>query len=85
LEGKGNAMKNFSGWLTATIFLGVGIWCLVGAKGMQKRAIEASDSMKINPFRSYIKSPYYLITTKITGISSIAVALLLLVLLIGGK
>jgi len=77
-------MKNFSGWLTATIFLGVGIWCLVGAKGMQKRAIEASDSMKINPFRSYIKSAYYLITTKITGISSIA-AMLLLVLLIGGK
>jgi hypothetical protein len=80
-----NMMREALPWLTIAIFLAAGIWCLVGARRLQKRAIEVGETMRVNPFRSYIKSPIYVKVTQVIGAASIIVALLLLVLMIRGK
>ncbi len=80
-----NMMRDVLPWTTIAIFLAAGIWCLVGARRMQKRAIEVGETMKINLFRSYVKSPTYVTFTRVMGAASIIVALLLLVLMIRGK
>jgi hypothetical protein len=78
-------MRDVLDWTPIAIFLAAGIWCLVGARRMQKRAVEVGETLKINPFRRYIKSASYVTVTRIVGATSIIVALLLLFIVIRGK
>jgi len=66
------------------LFFGVGLYCLLGAKRMQRRAIEASDKYNRRLFRGYIRSRSYVVVARITGVLSIGIALLLLFLLFRG-
>ena len=69
-------------WISVVVFCAVGLWCLFGAKRMQRGAIEASEDLKINPFRGYIRSSKYLTVTRLIGISAILVAVFLGVIII---
>ena len=75
-------MSNHWRWIYVGFFLLVGVWCILGARYMQRYAIKASEDMKVSPFRAYIKSPTYLIVARLIGASSILVALLLALVLI---
>jgi hypothetical protein len=78
-------MTSIEKWLSVAIFFAVGLWCVLGAYRMQQSAIRASENMKVNPFRSYNKSPAYLIVIRIGGFSVMLVALLLALVFIFGK
>ena len=78
-------MTNTWNWVSIAIFLALGFYSLFGARRMQKQAIKASEDLKSNPFRSYIRSPTYLTVARIIGASSIVVALLLALALMLGK
>ena len=66
------------------IFLGVGLYCLIGAKRMQRRAIDAGDEASVRLFRGYIRSKAYLVVARIAGVLCILVAVLLLFMLLRG-
>ena len=78
-------MRDFLPWTTIAIFMAAGIWCILGARRIQKRAIEAGESLKINPFRGYINSASYVTVTRIAGVASLIVAVILLFLTVHGK
>ncbi len=68
--------------LTIAVFLVAGLWCLTQARRMQRRAIKASEELKLNLFRGYINSRSYVIVARVTGAACIAIALLLAFLMI---
>ena len=76
--------ENLLGIITAVIFLAVGLYCLIAARRMQRRAIEAGNTMNIRLFRGYIRSKNYLIVARIAGVLCIVIATLLLVMLLRG-
>jgi len=80
--GRENVMRITWQMTSVAVFLAVGLWCLFGAKGMQRRAIQASEDLKTNPFRAYIRSSRYLTFTRLIGISAILVAFFLTVVII---
>jgi hypothetical protein len=75
-------MATIEKWLSVVIFFAVGLWCVLGARRMQGAAIRASQDLKVNPFRSYIKSPTYVIVMRIGGVSAMIIALLLVLVFI---
>ena len=52
---------------------------MLGARRMQKRSIEASKNLKVNPFRNYVNSPAYVVVTRIIGVIAILIAIVVLV------
>ena len=72
------------GTTTIIIFFAVGLYCLLGAKRMQRRAIEAGDTLNVRLFRGYIRSKSYLVVARVTGILCIGLAVLLLFILFRG-
>jgi len=69
---------------TVVIFLGVGLYCVIGANRMQRRAIEAGDTTGVRLFRGFIKSKSYVVVARLAGILCIVIAALLLFMLIRG-
>ncbi len=78
-------MKNITNWIGVIIFLGAGLWCLFGARRLQKKAIEAESNMTIHPFRGFVRSSSYMIMARIVGASSILIAIIVTIVLIFGK
>jgi len=78
-------MPYFWKWVSVAIVFAFGISCILGARRMQQAAMKASDAMRVNPFRSYIRSPTYIMVARIIGGSFIVAALLLALALMFGK
>jgi hypothetical protein len=76
--------ENFLAISSIIIFFAVGLYCLIGANRMQRRAIEASDNMNIRLFRGYIRSKSYLVFARVAGVLCILAAVLLLFMLLRG-
>lgn len=69
-------------WLGALFFFAAGLWMLLGARRLQRQAIEADKNLKFHPFRGFIRSKSYVTVARIGGASSILVAILLAVLVL---
>ena len=76
--------ENLLGISSIIVFFAVGLYCLIGAKRMQRRAINAGDTMNVRLFRGYIRSKSYLVVARIAGVLCILVAGLLLFILLRG-
>jgi hypothetical protein len=78
-------MRDAMAWATIAIFLAAGIWLLLDARNFQKRAVKSGEGLKFNPFGRCIKSESYVIVTRISGLVTIIVALVILLLMIRGN
>ena len=80
-------MKNsIAAIATIIVFFVVGVFCLFRAREMQNYAVQYykrnPDEARWVPFLRYIKSPTYVTVTRIGGILTIGVALLLVFVLL---
>ena len=68
------------------VFFGVGVFCLFRAKQLQNYAVRYyernPDDAKWVPFLSYVKSATYVTVTRVVGLTTICVALLLAAVLV---
>jgi hypothetical protein len=83
-------MKNFIAAITTIIiFFAVGIFCIFRAREMQNYTVRYyeryPDEARWVPFLRYIKSPTYVAATRIVGLLTIGVALLLAFVLVWAR
>lgn len=75
--------ENILSIATILIFFAVGLYCLFGAKRMQRRAIEAGDARNVRLFRGYIRSKSYVVVARIAGFVCVGIGVFLLMQLRG--